>query len=71
MMNGMWFGWIFLLVILGLIIWVAVTMINKKQSRGDHRNQHYEEDALDILSKRYARGEITRDEYERLKDDLE
>jgi len=70
MMNGMWFGWIFLLVILGLIIWVAVTMINKKQSRGDHRNQHHEEDALDILNKRYARGEITRDEYERLKDDL-
>ncbi len=32
MMNGMWFGWIFLLVILGLIIWVAVTMV-KKNSR--------------------------------------
>lgn len=43
----------------------------KKQSRSDHRNQHHEEDALDILNKRYARGEITRDEYERLKDDLE
>ncbi|MEC9492829.1 SHOCT domain-containing protein [Flexistipes sp.] len=71
MMNGMWFGWIFLLVIMGLIIWVAVTMINKKQSRGDHRNKHHEEDALDILNKRYARSEITRDEYERLKDDLE
>ncbi len=30
----------------------------------------HEEDPLEILKRRYARGEITREEYERMREDL-
>ena len=34
-MNGaggfMWFGWIFWLVLLGVIVWAVVTIVNKSQ----------------------------------------
>jgi len=67
--GGMWmffhfFFWI--LVIIGvvlLIVWIA---------RQPHRYErgHGEESPLDILRKRYARGEISKEEFERIKKDI-
>ena len=51
------------LVILGIVYLVRV--IAGKEKRGPS-----EESPLDILKKRYARGEISKDEYDRMKDDL-
>ena len=67
--GGMWFGWIFWLVIIGGIIWAVVTIVNNN----NRKQQNYfprEEDALEILKKRYARGEINREQFEQMKKDL-
>ncbi len=66
-MGGMWYGWIFWLVILVLIIWVIVSQLNKNKRDTQSPQQ---ESALDILKKRYAKGEITKEEFERMKKDL-
>ncbi len=65
---GMGFGWVFMvlfwaLVILGIVYIVQTISRRAGQSRP-------EEAPLDILKKRYAKGEITKEEFERMKDDL-
>ena len=68
---GWWmlFGSIWFVVFWGLIIWAVVTMVSKlggDQSRQAPR----EESPLDIAKRRYARGEISKEEYDRLRADL-
>ena len=62
---GMMFFWI--LIIIGVVLLVKWILehgkIEKKASEGD-------ESALDILKKRYARGEIDQAEFEQKKKDL-
>lgn len=56
--------WILIIIgIILLIVWIV------KQS-GARAAGPGEETALDILKKRYARGEISREEYEGMKKDL-
>ena len=62
---GMGFGFIFMLLFWGLIIWLIVTLINASQSNKN------ESDSLAILKKRYAFGEITKKQYEEMKRELE
>ena len=58
-------GLLFLAVV-GLIVYLVVRGETKKKQGGAGS----EETALEILKKRYARGEITREEFERMKKDL-
>ncbi|MHC4106294.1 MAG: SHOCT domain-containing protein [Planctomycetota bacterium] len=60
--GGMWFGWIFWLVIIGLIIWGVKTI-----ARSQSGSRPQEESAMSILKKRYARGEINDEEFEEKK----
>ena len=62
--GGMWFGWIFWLVLIGLVLWVAF------RSTKTNFNQLPSETPLDILKKRYAKGEINTEEFERMKNKL-
>lgn len=62
---GMGFGWLFMigfwvLVILGVVFLVRTLLGGAGKG----------ETPLDILRKRYARGEITREEFEKMKSDL-
>jgi putative membrane protein len=65
---GMGFGWVFMiffwvLVVLGIVYFIRIVMTGtKKETSGDT--------ALDILKKRYAKGEITKEEFEKIKNDL-
>src|SRR3989344_1450893 len=61
---GMGFGFIFMLLFWGLIIWLIVTLINASQS-----NKNWS-DSLTILKKRYASGEITKKQFEEMKKEL-
>jgi len=67
LMGGMWYGWIFWLVILVIIGWVIVNQMNKNKRDSQLPQQ---ESSLDILKRRYAKGEIAKEEFERMKKDL-
>lgn len=58
---------VLLIVVLGLIVW-AVAEAARRPADGDRARGA--DTALEVLKKRYARGEITRDEYEAMKKDL-
>jgi len=66
--GGMWFGWLISILALFLIIWIIVRFSVTNQHR-----QHFpppSESPLDILKKRYAKGEIDKEQFERIKKDL-
>jgi putative membrane protein len=60
------FMWIIFLIVIGLLIYFIVQAQNTK---GKTPTQN--ESPTDILKRRYAKGEIAREEYERMKKDLE
>ncbi len=59
-------GWLFMLLFWGAVIAFIVFLARRMGGSGP-RN----ESAMDILKKRYAKGEITKDEYESMKKDIE
>ncbi|MBI4453894.1 SHOCT domain-containing protein [Candidatus Woesearchaeota archaeon] len=61
----MGFGFLFMLLFFGLIIWLIVTLVNANQS-----SKKESEDSLTILKKRYASGEISKKQYEEMKKEL-
>ncbi len=63
---GMGFGWIISLLLIGLGIWLVVQV----SQRQNNSSSYFKENPLDILKERYARGEISKSEYERMKKDL-
>ncbi len=69
MMGGSgwwWFMPILVIIFLGLIIWAVVALI-----RGQSGSQSTGADsALEVLKRRYARGDIDKEEYEQKKKDL-
>lgn len=67
MFGGMWFGWIFWILLIGLVVWLVVNQNNKNKQNNSYLNS---ESAIDILKKRYANGEILKEEFEKIKSDL-
>ncbi len=67
--NGMWFGGTFWIVIIVLIIWAVVN--GSKRNQNLRQDFPHNESALDILKKRYARGEITKEQFDQMKKDIE
>lgn len=63
---GMGFGWIFMLLLIGAVIWLIVTLTNQARSDGK-----IGDDASEILKRRYAKGEISKKEYEEMKKELD
>jgi len=71
-MHG-WFGmWIWPLLVIVLIV-VFILYLGKglsgRNSRSDANSHVPSETALDILKKRYAKGEISKEEFDRMKQD--
>lgn len=62
---GMLLFWVVVIVVLIAVVrWIMLTGRGGSGTKTD-------ESALDILKKRYAAGEITKDEFEQLKKDIE
>jgi putative membrane protein len=57
--------WILLIVVIVLLIYFVIYILRSNDSK-----HSYNETALDILKKRYARGEITKEQYDQMKKDL-
>ncbi len=68
--GGMWIGWLFWLIILGVIIWAVITLVNRTSGENRSNPTANRETPLEILQKRYARGEITEEEYREMKNNL-
>ena len=72
-------GMILCFLLFALIIAAIITFIVKLASKGGHyhgqcHNYYHGENksgALDILKERYAKGEITKEQYDNMKKDLE
>lgn len=64
--RGMEFGWLFIIIFTVLIVFGIVHLVNLVGRRGRHRG----ESPLHILKRRYASGEISKEEFQRMKDDI-
>ena len=65
-MNQGWnmgIGWIFLIIAIAIIILLILRFANRYYSRAYSNNKT----ALDILNERYAKGKISKKEYEEKK----
>jgi len=67
--SGWWmlFGWLWFALFWGAIIALVIWIVRRLSGSGNSGGGHY---ALDIAKQRYARGEISREEFEQIKKDL-
>lgn len=71
--GGMWgYGWLLMLlfwlvVVVGVVMLIVWLIRQMDRSRGTGRS---DDGALRVLRDRYARGEISQEEYQRMRSDL-
>ena len=78
MMGGGWLIGLAVLVLFLLLIGGGIALVawfmgqqgSQKASLGPAQGPRREDEALEILRQRYARGEIDREEFERMREDL-
>lgn len=79
---GFGLGWIFQIAFWIVIVWLIISLLRNHKSdagccgKGMHGgmgkdSMSKEDSAIEILKKRYAKGEINKDEFERMKKELE
>ena len=68
---GMGFGWHWIIAVLfwGLVIWGAIVLM-RSVTRTGRPIARGSDSALDVLKTRYARGELKRAEYERMRKEM-
>ena len=72
MMNGNDWGWTVLMMLFWFVVLVCVAVVVLRVLR-DHDHQTgdvQKSDPLDIVNERYAKGEITKKQFDQLKEDL-
>ncbi len=67
---GMGFWWIGGLIMMGLFIWLIFNVSGRNRNNYFPPTFRTTESPLDILKKRYARGEINKEEFENMSKDL-
>ncbi len=69
--EGMGWGWIGLGMVHMVLFWILVIVGIVVLARSLGNGPASRRGSLDILSERYARGELTRDQFEQMKRDLD
>ncbi|HAM50635.1 MAG TPA: electron transporter RnfE [Nitrospiraceae bacterium] len=64
--RGMEFGWLFIVIFAVLILLGIVYLVNLVSGR----SEKHRESPIHILKRRYAKGEITTEEFEKMKDEI-
>ena len=64
---GMWWMVIWMVIFWGGLIALIVWVVRKLTERSSPASKH---DPLDVAKERYAKGEISREEFEQIKKDL-
>jgi len=54
-------------LIIGLVVWIVSKITRREDSRRDTPERH---NPLDIAKERYARGDISKEEFDQIKKDL-
>lgn len=62
--GGMFFGFLFWIIIIALAYFLIKSLIEHNKSNGTEKS------ALDIAKERFAKGEITKEEFEEIKKNL-
>ncbi len=74
MMNwgfGLWWFMPFFMIAFCIVVIIGIVSLIRWFSRSDRgRDVKAEDTALDILKKRYARGEISKEDFEAMKKDI-
>jgi len=65
--GGMWFGWLFWILLIVVIVWAIIQFTNRNQQTNLNS---IDETPLDILKKRYAKGEISKKEFDEIRKGL-
>lgn len=65
---GWWmvFGWVWMLVIWGLIVWGIYALVTYPERRRES-GQTAEREPLKVLEARFARGDITADQFQEMR----
>lgn len=72
MSSGGMFMWLILLIAIGVVIYIAMQASRNRDFQGSSSaGPGTKESAMDILRKRYAGGQISKEEFEAMKKDLE
>jgi putative membrane protein len=66
----MWLGGGLFMILFWVLVIVAIVLIVKYVARTPPGNQGQGEAPLDILKRRYAKGELTKEQFDKMKEDL-
>ena len=64
-------GILTMLAVIGLVVWLVVFLARSTGPSSGVTSERRVFDARELLNERYARGEITREEYLQMREDLE
>ena len=71
MMDGQYAGWGFGMMLISVLFVIAVAIGVIYLSKGRNNQQHHHHsDPIDIAKERYAKGVITKEQFELMKKDL-
>jgi putative membrane protein len=71
-MNGYGRGWSIVMILVWLVFLCvsAIVVAHLLKSHCHHLNSDHKTDPVDIAKERYAKGEITKEQFEQIKKDL-
>lgn len=65
------FGFLFMFVFWGLVIWAIVAFVQSVSNNNHSSHGERDDTAMKLLRERYAKGEITKEQFDLMKNDLD